>query len=205
MKILSTQFITSAAKLDQCPPPSYPEFAFFGRSNVGKSSLINMLMQRKGLAKASNTPGKTRLFNFFLLEYEKEWKGVVQIVDLPGYGYAKAWDKEKIKWLNMTQEFLTSRTSLKQIFLLIDGSIPPQKIDVEMIESFMEEGLPFSLVFTKIDKASQKVRHKITEDFARRLQKISEDFSVPAPLLFFVSNVSGKGRDELLNYIESLV
>ena len=105
----------------------------------------------------------------------------------------------------MTQEFLTSRTSLKQIFLLIDGSIPPQKIDVEMIESFMEEGLPFSLVFTKIDKASQKVRHKITEDFARRLQKISEDFSVPAPLLFFVSNVSGKGRDELLNYIESLV
>ena len=105
----------------------------------------------------------------------------------------------------MTQEFLTSRTSLKQIFLLIDGSIPPQKIDIEMIESFIEDRLPFSLVFTKVDKASQKEFSKNQKLFKQELQRIAVDFSITPPLLFFVSNVSGKGRDELLNYVESLV
>ena len=191
MLIKSSQFITSAAKLDQCPPPSYPEFVFFGRSNVGKSSLINMLVQRKDLAKASNTPGKTRLFNFFLINEQR------QIVDLPGYGYAKASDKEKIQWLNMTQEFMTSRTSLKHIFLLINGSIPPQKIDLEMVQSFIEEKLPFSLVFTKIDKVSQKEFSKNQKLFKQELQKIT---STP-PLFFFVTNTTGKGRDKLLSFI----
>jgi len=195
MLIQSAQFITSAAKLSQCPPPLYPEFAFFGRSNVGKSSLINLLTQRKELAKYSNKPGKTRLFNFFLIN--ESW----QIVDLPGYGYAKASDAERKKRLDMTQEFLLKRQSLKEIFLLIDGSIPPQKIDLEMIESFVVERLPFSIVFTKIDKVSQKEKHKITEDFKRKLQKII----TPLPPLLSVSNISGKGRDELLKHIECLL
>jgi GTP-binding protein len=195
MKIISAQFITSAAKLSQCPSPSYPEFAFFGRSNVGKSSLINMLTQRNELAKYSNKPGKTRLFNFFLIN--ESW----QLVDLPGYGYAKTSDSEKTKWLNMTQEFLTKRASLKQVFLLIDASIPPQNIDLEMIRSFVEEQIAFSLVFTKNDKGSQKDRSKYLKLFKQKLQEIT---STP-PLLFFVSNLSGKGRDELLNYIDSLL
>lgn len=195
MKISSAVFVTSAAKLSQCPPPSYPEFAFFGRSNVGKSSLINMLTQRKELAKYSNKPGKTRLFNFFLIN--DTW----QLVDLPGYGYAKASDTEKTKWLDMTQDFLLKRESIKKVFLLIDASIPPQKIDIAMIESFLEENVNFSLVFTKTDKGSQKDRGKYLREFKQILQKLS----ITPPLLFFVSNTSGKGRDELLSYIETLV
>lgn len=146
MHIISAEFITSAAKLSQCPEAQYSEFAFFGRSNVGKSSLINMLTQRKELAKFSNKPGKTRLFNFFLIN--NAW----MLVDLPGYGYAKASDREKTQWLDLTQEFLMKRNALKKIFLLIDASIPPQKIDLAMIESFVEENIDFALVFTKNDK-----------------------------------------------------
>ena len=195
MPIKSAQFITSAAKLSQCPEEQYPEFAFFWRSNVGKSSLINMLTQRKELAKFSNKPGKTRLFNFFLIN--ENW----QLVDLPWYGYAKASVAEKTKWLDLTQEFLLKRTSLKKVFLLIDASIPPQKIDLEMIEAFNAENIDFAIVFTKIDKASQKERSKNLKLFKQALQKIS----VPTPLLFFVANITWKGRDELLSYIEQCV
>ena len=199
MHIQSVQFITSASTLQQCPPPLYPEFAFFGRSNVGKSSLINTLTQRRSLAKISNTPWKTRLFNFFLINEQR------QIIDLPWYGYAKANDKERKSWLNITQEFLTTRKTLKKVFLLIDASIPPQNIDLEMIASFIKEHINFTIVFTKIDKISQKERHKITGDFIRRLQKIAEDFSATTPPLLQISNKTWKSRDELLNYIETLI
>jgi GTP-binding protein len=180
MLITSATFITSASKLSQCPPPLYPEFAFFGRSNVGKSSLINMLTQRNTLAKCSITPGKTRLFNFFLINNQR------QLVDLPGYGYAKASDKEKTSWLNTTQTFLTKRTSLKKLFLLIDASIPPQKIDKEMLQTLTDERIDFAIIFTKIDKASQKERAKNLKLFKQEMSKIT---SSPPPL-FFVDNTS---------------
>ncbi|MDR0607865.1 MAG: ribosome biogenesis GTP-binding protein YihA/YsxC [Candidatus Peribacteria bacterium] len=180
MLITSAQFVTSAATLQQCPPSLFPEFAFFGRSNVGKSSLINMLTQRHNLAKASSSPGKTRLFNFFLINEAR------YLVDLPGYGYAKASDSEKTTWLDMTQEFLMKREALKKVFLLIDASIPPQRIDIEMIQSFVEEQIDFSIVFTKHDKGTQKDRSTYLKLFKQELQKLT---STPPPL-FFVSNIS---------------
>ncbi|MDR0860374.1 MAG: ribosome biogenesis GTP-binding protein YihA/YsxC [Candidatus Peribacteria bacterium] len=195
MIIKSATFIKSSPTLKDCPTPLQPEFAFFGRSNVGKSSLINALTQRKTLAKASNTPGKTRLLNFFLIN--DQW----QIVDLPGYGYAKANDTEKKSWLNTIQNFLTKRETLKKVFLLIDASIPPQRIDLEMLGSFVAERIDFAIIFTKIDKSTQKERSKNFKLFTKELSKITR---IP-PLFFSVDNISGKGRDDVLNYIETLL
>jgi len=200
--ITSAQFITSAAKIEQCPPPLHPEFAFFGRSNVGKSSLINTLTQRKSLAKASNTPWKTRLFNFFLINEQR------QIVDLPGYGYAKTNDKEKKSWLDTIQKFLTTRKTLKKVFLLIDGSIPPQKIDLEMIKTLVAEQINFTIIFTKIDKVSQKEKAKNLKEFQNKFHNFSPLIGRNGEAeggMFQISNKTWKGRDELLNYIESLL
>lgn len=195
MKIISAEFIKSAPNLLQCPNLNLPEFAFFGRSNVGKSSLINMLTQRKDLAKCSNIPWKTKLFNFFLINKERV------LVDLPWYGYAKTWNKEKKEWLDFTQEFLSKRNTLKKTFLLIDWSLPPQKIDIEMMKCFLEESIDFVLVFTKLDKSSQKERSKNQKLFNEELKKIGLD----SPILFNVDNVHGKWRDELLSFIEWLL
>ena len=194
MHISSAEFITSAAKLSQCPTTNLPEFAFFWRSNVGKSSLINLLTQRGNLAKCSKIPWKTRLFNFFVINNTR------QLVDLPGYGYAKATDTERTSWIDMTQEFLHSRENLKQLFLLIDLSIPPQKIDTEMATLLLEEQIPYSIVFTKIDKSSQKERAKNLKAF----QEIEKTIGIPFSKAFFVSNMKGKGREEILTFIEWL-
>lgn len=193
MKISSAEFVKSATTIPQCPKPQIPEFAFFWRSNVGKSSLINMLTQRKTLAKCSNTPWKTRLFNFFIINNER------MLVDLPGYGYAKAWNKEKTMWLDFTQNYLSTREVLKYTFLLIDWSIPPQKIDLEMIKSFEEEWIKFALVFTKLDKSNQKERSKNQKLFKEELKKII-DYS---PISFQVDNIHWKWRDEILDFIGS--
>ena len=131
MKITSAEFIKSVVDIKQCSNLNLPEFAFFGRSNVWKSSLINMLTQRKDLAKCSKIPWKTKLFNFFVINNSRV------IVDLPGYWYAKSWEKERKSWLDFTQEFLNTRKTLKNTFLLIDGSIPPQKIDWNHIKIFL--------------------------------------------------------------------
>jgi len=195
MQIKIAEFITSAANLSQCPVSQYPEFAFFWRSNVGKSSLINGLTQRKNLAKASKIPWKTRLFNFFLIN--KTW----QLVDLPWYGYAKVTDNEKTRWLDTTHEFLLSRKNLKQLFLLIDISVPPQKIDLQMAQTLLEENIPYTLVFTKIDKISQKELNKNLKEF----QKIEKETKIPFSKAFFVSNTKGKGRKELLDFIDGFL
>ena len=192
MKIKSAEFIKSVANIKQCPKLNLPEFAFFWRSNVWKSSLINMLTQRKDLAKCSKIPWKTKLFNFFIVNNERI------IVDLPWYGYAKSWEKEKKSWLDFAQEFLNRRNSLKNTFLLIDGSIPPQKIDIEMIKCFMEEWIKFSIVFTKTDKCNQKERSKNKKLFDEEMNKIW----LTNCEKFVVDNIHWKWRDELLSFIE---
>jgi len=195
MKITSAEFIKSVADIKQCPDLNLPEFAFFWRSNVWKSSLINMLTQRKDLAKCSKIPWKTKLFNFFLINNSRI------IVDLPWYWYAKSWEKERKSWLDFTQEFLNTRKTLKNTFLLIDGSISPQKIDLEMINCFMDEWIGFSIVFTKLDKCNQKERTKNQKLFNEEMKKIwlnsYENFSV--------NNIHWKWRDELLSFVESLI
>ena len=195
MKIVSAVFLKSVVDIKQCPDLNLPEFAFFWRSNVWKSSLINMLTQRNNLAKYSKIPWKTKLFNFFLIN--DSWV----IVDLPWYGYAKSWEKERKSRLDFTQEFLTTRTGLKNTFLLVDWSIPPQKIDIEMIKCFMEEWIQFSIVFTKLDKCNQKDRNKNKKLFDDEMKKIW----LNSYEKFFVDNVSWKWRDELLSYIETML
>ena len=195
MKITSAEFIKSVADIKQCPNLNLPEFAFFWRSNVWKSSLINMLTQRKDLAKCSKIPWKTRLFNFFVIN--KSWV----IVDLPWYWYAKAWNQEKKQWLDLAQEFLSNRKSLKKTFLLIDGSIPPQKIDFEMMQCFIDENVDFAIIFTKLDKCNQKDRSKNQKIFKEEMKKIWLDFIES----FFVDNIHWKWRDELLSFIESII
>ena len=195
MKITSAEFIKSVADIKQCPNLNLPEFAFFWRSNVWKSSLINMLTQRKELAKCSKIPWKTRLFNFFVIN--KSWV----IVDLPWYWYAKAWNQEKKQWLDLAQEFLSNRKSLKKTFLLIDWSIPPQKIDFEMMQCFIDENIDFAIIFTKLDKCNQKDRSKNQKIFKEEMKKIWLD-SIES---FFVDNIHWKWRDELLSFIESII
>ena len=192
MKISSAEFIKSVANINQCPNLELPEFAFFWRSNVWKSSLINMLTQRKNLAKCSKIPWKTKLFNFFIINNSRI------IVDLPGYGYAKSWEKERKNWLDFTQNFLNTRKTLKNTFLLIDGSIPPQKIDIEMINCFIEEWINFSIVFTKLDKCNQKERNKNLKLFNEEMKKLWLNWYK----YFQVDNIHWKWRDELLDFIE---
>ena len=195
MKISSAEFVKSVVEINQCPNLGVPEFAFFGRSNVWKSSLINMLTGRNDLAKSSKIPWKTKLFNFFLIN--NNWS----IVDLPWYWYAKSGNEDKKHWLDFTQEFLTSRKCLKKTFLLIDGSIPPQKIDIEMIKSFLDENIDFALVFTKLDKCNQKNRSKNIKDFDSELVKLW----LKNINKFFVDNIHWKWGDELLSFIWEMV
>jgi len=146
MKIKTVKFVKSCSSIDNCPPMKYPEFVVVGRSNVGKSSLINMLMNRKQLAKTAVTPGKTQLINYF--DINNNW----YMVDLPGYGYAKASTQDRIKWMDTMYEYLTERESLKRVFVLIDGKVPPQKIDIEFISELMSEEIPFDVIVTKNEK-----------------------------------------------------
>ena len=195
MQIKTAEFIKSVADVNQCPSLNLPEFAFFWRSNVWKSSLINMLTQRKNLAKCSKIPGKTKLFNFFIINNERV------IVDLPWYGYAKSWEKERKNWIDFTQEFLNNRNELKQTFLLIDASISPQKIDIEMIKCFMEDWIKFSIVFTKMDKCNQKKRSENKKLFNEEMTKIWLNKYEN----FVVDNIHWKWRNELLYFIEKQI
>lgn len=193
MKITSAEFIKSVVDIKQCPDLKLPEFAFFGRSNVWKSSLINMLVNIKDLAKSSKIPWKTKLFNFFLIN-----KSFV-FVDLPWYWYAKSWDKERKLWLDFTQDFLTSRNNLLTTFLLIDWSIKPQRIDLEMIGCFLYEKIKFSIIFTKIDKCNQKEFNKNFKLFNKEMKILwLKNYTY-----FFTDNIHRKWRDELLTFIES--
>lgn len=195
MTINSAEFFISSARADQCPQDSgRPEYAFIGRSNVGKSSLINMLTRRKGLAMTSATPGKTLLINHYLIN--NEWF----LVDLPGYGYAKRGKKEMEKLKNLISHYVCEREQLTCLFVLIDSRLKPQKIDLEFIEWLGEEGVPFAIVFTKADKNKQSELHKNVTTFLKTLEETWEEL----PPHFVTSSEKGLGRDELLDYVASI-
>ena len=194
MKINSAEFEISNSRADQCPKSNIPEYAFIGRSNVGKSSLINMLTQRKGLAMTSSTPGKTMLINHFRIN--DEW----YLVDLPGYGYAKRSKKDQEKLQNIISFYVLEREQLTNLFVLIDSRLKPQKIDLEFIEWLGENGVPFSIKFTKADKNKKGELRKNVDTFLATLREQWEEL----PPHFITSSESRLGREELLNYIENI-
>ena len=194
MEIKSATFTISSAKLSQCPQDDKMEFAFIGRSNVGKSSLINMLTQRKGLAKTSSKPGKTLLINHFNIN--DEW----YIVDLPGYGYARIGKTGLEKLNRLINGYIMGRQQLTCLMLLIDSRHEPQKIDLEFMAMLAENGIPFAIVFTKLDKLSQRQWAMNLKAYKERLMQDWEEL----PPIFATSAEKGTGRDELLDYIESV-
>lgn len=194
MKIKEAVFVISNEDHKKCPSDGRPEYAFIGRSNVGKSSLINMLTEKKGLAKTSGKPGKTQLINHFLIN--DEW----YIVDLPGYGYAKASKTARYKWEKFIAEYLTQRESLVNLFVLIDCRLEPQKIDLEFMNWCGEKGIPFSMVFTKIDKLSSSALQKNLAKYKKEMLKYWEAL----PPLFTTSSESAFGKEKILNYIETI-
>lgn len=195
MQIKTAEFTISNSDYKLCPEPNKAEIAFIGRSNVGKSSLINMLTNKKNLAKTSSTPGKTQLINHF------EINGIWYLVDLPGYGYAVTSKKNRATWGKMITNYITQRESLISIFVLIDSRIPPQEIDIEFINFLGENQIPFSIVFTKIDKQTQRKTENNINEFIRALQK---DW-VELPKYFTSSSISKIGREEILSEIEELI
>ncbi|MBR0072682.1 MAG: YihA family ribosome biogenesis GTP-binding protein [Bacteroidales bacterium] len=194
MIIKSAVFVVSNTDHRKCPPPSKPEYAFVGRSNVGKSSLINMLTANCKLAKTSVQPGKTQLINHF--EINGEW----YLVDLPGYGYARISKKQREKWSKMMKEYLLERENLMCVFVLVDSRIPPQEIDIEFINFLGKNGVPLMVIFTKTDKSKQRETMLNIASFKRRLLQDWEEL----PQLLLSSSVTGYGRDEILQTIDDM-
>ena len=194
MTIKKAEFVISNADVKDCPQTSEPEYAFIGRSNVGKSSLINMLTGRKGLAKTSSMPGKTMLINHFCIN------GQWYIVDLPGYGYAKRSKKEQDKLVEMIRRYILMRQQMVSLFVLIDSRHEPQRIDMEFIEWLGENGVPFSIVFTKADKQSRAKTNANVRTFLNKLEEQWEEL----PPYFVTSAETETGRDDILDYIESI-
>ena len=192
--IKHAEFVISNSDPAKCPPPTRPEYAFIGRSNVGKSSLINMLTGRSSLAKTSGKPGKTQLINHFLID--NTWF----LVDLPGYGYAQISKSERAKWVKMIDGYLTTRSNLITIFVLVDARIAPQKIDLEFMTMLGEKGLPFVIVFTKIEKLGVVALQTAVANYRATLLETWEE----VPPVFTTSATKAIGRDELLAYIEPL-
>ena len=193
MKITSATFLISNTDYKKCPQDDVPDFAFIGRSNVGKSSLINMLCNHKNLAKTSSKPGKTQLINHFSIN-DKQW----YLVDLPGYGYARTSKTNREQWEGMIVNYLCERENLYCIFVLIDSRLDPQKIDLEFIDWLGEQGLPFVLAFTKTDKISPVQVDKNIAAFKRELSKSWDEI----PPIFKTSANEKKGKDEILEFIE---
>lgn len=194
MKIKTAEFVISNSDVAKCPTGNLPEYAFIGRSNVGKSSLINMLTGRNGLAKTSATPGKTLLINHFLVN--NEW----YIVDLPGYGYASRGKEIREQLARMIKSYIMKREQMVNLFVLVDSRHKPQKIDLEFITWLGENGVPFSLVFTKLDKLGNQAGLRNVEEYKQALIEQWEEL----PPVFVTSSVDGRGRDELLDYIEQI-
>ena len=195
MEIKEARFIESNSNVEKCPKPDRPEYAFIGRSNVGKSSLINMLTNKKSLAKTSGTPGKTQLINHFIIN--ESW----YLVDLPGYGYARASKKDIRTWEKFIVDYLLQRANLVNLFVLIDSRLEPQKIDIEFMNWCGQKGLPFSMVFTKIDKLSSTALQKNLAKYKKEMLKYWEEL----PPVFTTSSESGFGKEPLLNYIEQIL
>lgn len=195
MKIKVSKFITSSAEVSKCPPASMAEFAFIGRSNVGKSSLINMLTDRRNLAKTSSKPGKTQLINHF------EMDGTWYLVDLPGYGWSKVSKQKKIEWGVMIEEYLLQRQNLVCLFVLIDSRLDPQSIDYEFIAWLGEKEIPFAIVFTKTDKQS---RTKFQTTKAKHIRELKGRWE-QIPLMFETSSVNQSGQKEILEFANELI
>ena len=194
MEIKTAEFSLSAPMVSLCPKDTKPEYAFIGRSNVGKSSLINMLCNHKGMAKTSATPGKTLLINHFIVN--NEW----YIVDLPGYGYAKQSKKTRAKLEQMIASYILQRKQLINVFVLIDIRHDPQTIDVEFINWLGQSSIPFSIVFTKADKLGPQKAASNTSNYMKKLEETWEEL----PPYFITSAEKKIGRDDVLNYIEQI-
>jgi GTP-binding protein len=194
MIIKSAEYVQSVTDWKKCPSPTLPEYAFIGRSNVGKSSLINMLVRNNKLAKTSSKPGKTQTINHFLIN--KDW----YLVDLPGYGYASISKAMREKWQKMINDYLVCRENLQLVFVLVDSRLEPQKIDIDFINGLGESGVPFSIIFTKTDKLSASKVQGNVQRFKNKLMETWEEL----PFMLLTSSETGKGRDEVLQYIEEI-
>ncbi len=192
MHIRTAEFLTSSADTRQLPSGNMPEYAFAGRSNVGKSSLINMLCGKKNLARISSTPGKTTLINHFLIN--ESW----HLVDLPGYGYAKTARTERAAWKKMVTEYLLSRKNLMTVFVLVDINVPPQESDLTFMEFLGSNSIPFVILFTKADKAKKNFLTKAINDYKKKLSAVWEEF----PKIVITSSIKKSGKEEILSYIE---
>ena len=194
MQVIKADFKCSSEKISQVPKDDLRDIAFIGRSNVGKSSLINMLTERNALAKTSATPGKTLLINHFLIN--KEW----YIVDLPGYGYAKRSKDSRDKFRKIIEGYILHREQMTNLFVLVDSRHDPQKIDLEFMDWLGENGVPFSIVFTKMDKLGKVVGVSNVKKYLKKLKESWEEL----PPYFMTSSEDGRGREELLGYIEEI-
>lgn len=190
---MKAKYVISNTNVDKCPDHDAPEYAFIGRSNVGKSSLINMLTRHKGLAKTSQTPGKTLLINHFSIDDDKWW-----IVDLPGYGFASRGHQQRKEIQRIIESYILRRRQMNCLFLLIDIRHKPQKIDVEFMTWLGEHEVPFAIVFTKSDKLSATAAERSVADYKKELRKTWEEL----PPIFITSSEKHKGRDEILDFIE---
>ncbi|MGV6845760.1 MAG: ribosome biogenesis GTP-binding protein YihA/YsxC [Lutibacter sp.] len=195
MKIFSAKFIVSNTNVQKCPQENLPEYAFIGRSNVGKSSLINMLTNQKNLAKTSGKPGKTQLINHFKIN--NNWF----LVDLPGYGFAKVSKTKRAKFKSFIRDYFLQRTQLVCCFVLVDIRLEPQKIDLEFMQSLGKSGIPFCIVFTKTDKLKTS---QINNNIQHYQKILTNDIWEEMPRYFITSAISTKGKDELLKFIDNL-
>ncbi len=198
MEIIAASYLISSPSVDKCPKPDRPEFAFIGRSNVGKSSLINAITNKKELAKVSRSPGKTQLINHFNITTadKKEW----YLVDSPGYGYAKRSQAQRKTWQKMIEEYIRNRENLVNLFVLIDSRHEPQQIDLDFIASLGEWGIPFSLVFTKSDKSTQRE----AAGNVRRFLDVLKETWAELPPHFVTSAVKRTGVKQILAFIDKV-
>jgi GTP-binding protein len=194
MRVTSAEFLQSSPGLEGCPPDEVPEFAFIGRSNVGKSSLLNLLTGKQGLARVSQTPGCTQLINFFKIN------GSFRMVDLPGYGYAKVPKGHRVAFQEIIAGYIADRPNLQRVFVLLDSRHEPQKIDLEFLEWLDEVARPFALVFTKTDKLKPSHVKKNTDSFLQALMA----FHSATPDVFLTSSKTRDGKREILGFIGSL-
>ena len=192
MEIKQAEFVSSETDVAKCPPGEKPEFAFIGRSNVGKSSLLNMLTNRKHLAKTSNKPGKTQTINHFIIN--EEW----YLVDLPGYGYASVSKEKRAGFGKIIENYMLRRENLHCVFILLDVRLEPQKIDLEFIQWTGEKEIPLCLVFTKTDKLTKNQLNRNVDIYRQTLQKYWEEL----PAMLITSSTSKTGKDDLLSFIE---
>ena len=195
MQIQTADFLISSPDLESCPESKLPEFAFIGRSNVGKSSLIIALTRKKDLAMVSSTPGRTRLINFFLIN--KKWT----LVDLPGYGYAKASGQHRNKFNEFVSDYLLNRPNVSCIFVLIDSRLSPQKIDLEFTQWLIEYEVPFVLVFTKTDKVKPGAAQRNIDLFTEAMSEFCDGL----PRIYSSSAKTGDGRKQILSFIDQAV